>query len=258
MKSFFKTFAAAAFGFALLIPTASAQLPKLLIIFSGSPPTAELLATGKFSAVDSFDGDTGTPALGLLLSHDTILAFSDSTPSNPSGLGDVLANAVDAGKPVTVATYAFSTPWAITGRIATAPYAPLVNASVNGNVSGNLVATAPGDPIFAGVNLPSVTYFHNGNFAHPALAPGAVLLATDGAGISMIARSASGRVTGVNLLPEGGFAQNNAEFYKLIANILTSTGGSTAVPTLSEWSLIAMALLVVAIAVPFLRKRRAA
>jgi hypothetical protein len=180
MKSFLRTFAAAAFGLALLVPTASAQLPKLLIIFSGTPPTAELLATGKFSAVDSFDGDTGTPALGLLLSHDTILAFSDQTPSNPSGLGDVLADAVDAGKPVTVATYAFSTPWAIAGRIATAPYAPLVNASVNGNVSGNLVAIVPTDPIFAGVNLGSVVYFHNGNFAHPSLAPGAVLLANDG------------------------------------------------------------------------------
>jgi hypothetical protein len=258
MKSFVRTFAAAAFGLALLVPTASAQLPKLLVIYSISSPAPDLLATGKFSVVDSFDGDTGTPTLGLLLGYDTILAFTDAVPSSGSAMGDVLANAVDAGKPVTVATYGFSNPWEISGRIATAPYAPLVNLGTNGDVSGNLVAVVPSDPIFTGVSLGAIVYSHNGNFAHPGLAPGAVLLATDGAGINMIARSASGRVMGINLYPEHGVG-DNPEFFKLVANVVLSAGvGSTAVPTLSEWALVALALSLIALAIPFLRKRRAA
>ena len=84
------------------------------------------------------------------------------------------------------------------------------------------------------------------------------MLATDGAGINMIARSASGRVMGINLYPEHGVG-DNAEFFRLVANVVTNSGTvSTAVPTLSEWGLVAMALLLLAVAVPFLRKRRAA
>jgi hypothetical protein len=259
-KNFLRAFTAVAFGFALLIPAASAQLPKLLVIYSLSSPAPDLLATGKFSVVDSFDGDTGTPTLGLLMGYDTILAFTDAIPASGVNLGNVLADAVDAGKPVTVATYGFSNPWEISGRIATAPYAPLVNVLVNGDVSGNLVAVMPSDPIFSGINLGAIVYSHNGNFAHPALAPGAVLLATDGAGINMIARSASGRVMGINLYPEHGVG-DNPEFFKLVANVVTNSGAVTVdhtIPTLSEWSLVAMALLLLAVAVPFLRKRRAA
>ncbi len=45
--------------------------------------------------------------------------------------------------------------------------AALQNRGVNGDVSGNIVATNPSDPIFNGINLSAVTYYHNGNFAHP-------------------------------------------------------------------------------------------
>ena len=92
--------------------------------------------------------------------------------------------------------------------------------------------------------------------------PGATLLATDGAGINMIARSASRRVQGMNLFP-GSNVGSNAEFFELVANIVSRSSGavpsaSNPIPTLSEWSLILMALSVVGIAActPRLRSTR--
>jgi hypothetical protein len=50
------------------------------------------------------------------------------------------------------------------------------------DVSGNLNAVVSGDPIFTGVDLSSLTYFHNSQFADLELDVGATLLADDGAG----------------------------------------------------------------------------
>jgi hypothetical protein len=253
------------FGGAMLAAAASAAaqgLPKLVIIFAGStPPTAEMTASGKFASVDTIDAASATPTLATLLAYDAILAFTNVPPASPSGLGDVLADAVDAGRFVTIGTYGMSLPWAITGRIQTAGYNPLVIAT-NGAVSGSVTAVVPADPIFAGVSLAAVTYFNNDNFAHATLAPGATLLATDGAGINMIARSASGRVMGMNFYPAGGdYGGNNAEFYKLVANVAANSASGTPpappqeVPTLSEWALMAMALFVAGIAGFSLRRQ---
>jgi len=92
-----------------------------------------------------------------------------------------------------------------------------------GDVSGSLVAVVPGDPIFSGVDLTTLSYFHNANFAHPGLDPGAELLATDGSGINMIARNAAGSILGMNLFFAGSdFGGNNAELYELLNNSLVS------------------------------------
>jgi hypothetical protein len=261
MREFGKWLRGIALGGAMMLVAAGAAaqgLPSLLIIYCGStPPTTQMMASGKFSSADSFNACAATPTLATLLGYDAILAFSDSVPADPSGLGDVLADAVDGGRFVTIATYGMSLPWAITGRMQTAAYNPLVIAA-NADVSGSLVAAVPTDPIFAGVSLAAITYFHNSNFAHATLAPGATLLATDGAGVNMIARSASGRVMGVNLYPDASFSENNAEFYKLIANIASNNAVALPpqeIPTLSQWALIAMGLFVAGIAGVSLRRR---
>jgi hypothetical protein len=236
---------------ALLLVAASAQaaLPRLLIITAGLvAPDTEMLATGLFSTVDVFDATSGTPPLATLLAHDTILAITNSQPLDGVALGNALGGAADNGRRVVVATYSLSQPWWISGKMQTHGYSPLVNVNVNGDVSGNLVAINPSDPIFGGVNLATLTYFHNNNFAHPTLDVGATLLATDGAGIDMIARSANGRIVALNLFPEGGGSGGNVDLYRLVANSLVVGAGavSTAIPTLSEWGLM---LLIAALAI---------
>jgi len=206
----------------------SMQAGSLAILCSeGGDPTCSgavsaMQATGRFSSVTGIDTTGSTPTLADLAGFNAILAETDFAPSDPAALGNVLASYYAlGGKELTVATYAFSAPWEIDGTVMTGGYSALTNVGTNGSVSGNLVATVPGDPIFDGVDLSTVTYFNNPNFAHPGLAPGAILLATDGSGVNMIARSPLG-VIDVNLYP-GDTGDNNAEFFGLLANTLTST-----------------------------------
>lgn len=198
-----------------------AQTSLLIVGADSTPPTAELTATGRFSVVDFFNATTGTPSLATLSSYDSVLVYSNSIPFNAVALGDVMADYVDSGGKLTISTYLFSSPWAIQGRITTSGYLPLTNLGANGDVSG-MLATTTTDPIFDGVNLSSVTYFHNENFAYPGVDVGASLLATDGSGINMIAVSSNRRVFGFNLFPGTNVVGNNAEFYNLLANSLVS------------------------------------
>lgn len=210
-----------------------AAATSLLLVHadSGSYATgaqAAMVATGRFTTVDTYDANSVTPTLPYLSGYDAILAWTNYIPSDRTGLGDVLADYYElGGKALTVATYSFSDPWSLRGELTTPPFVGLTNLGTNGDVSGLLSAVVPGDVIFNGINLAAVSYYHNSNFAHPGLGAGAQLLATDGAGIYMIARSANG-VINVNLFP-GYISGNNDEFYNLLANTF-QPGGPPPVP----------------------------
>jgi len=192
---------------------------------------ARMQATGQFSSVDVFDTTTSTPTLSALSGYGFVLAWTDYTPASPTTLGNVLASYYDlGGKRLTIATYSFSNPWAISGTVMTGAYSALTNLGTNGNVSGNIVPTGP-DPIFNGVTLSAVQFFHNSNYTHPGLAAGGQLLATDGAGINMIARSSNG-VINVNLFP-GDQSPSNPAFFSLLASTLTNNTASPSAPVAS-------------------------
>jgi hypothetical protein len=179
----------------------------------------------------------GTPALGYLNGYDSVLAYTSQRITNDAAtaLGDVLAGYVDDGGVLTLSTYAFlgvlyGDNFGIRGGIMTAGYSPLTKNSNIVNVSGALTAIpeAAGDPIFTGIDLPSVAYFHNNVFAAPGLDTGATLLATDAPGGNhmMIAVNADRTVVSANLYPGDkyspfGVPYNNDEFYKLLANTLS-------------------------------------
>lgn len=191
-----------------------------LVLHADNPnSTADaLFATGQFTNVDAVYMNAGLPSLAVLQGYDSILAYTNSSPSNPVGLGNILADYVDAGGHLVLATYGYSNPWAISGRVTDSGYTPLTNVGINESVSGNLVPTAFGDPVFDGVDLGTFAYFENSNFAHPGLDAGATLLATDGDGVNMIARNNAGNVIGLNLFPSGDY--NDANFFQLVGNSL--------------------------------------
>ena len=196
---------------------------SLLIVASDLNPPVGQLSGGFFSTVDFFDSLNGTPELGLLLGYDAVLAYTNFTPLDPTGLGNVLAGYVDGGGHVVVATYGMSDPWAIQGAIMSPGYNPLVNNGVNGSVSGSVNAVVPGDPVFSfpnPINVGAITYFNNNNFAHPGLDGGALLLADDGGGIPLFAINAAGNVGGLNMFPGTSPDGNNAEFYNFLENAL--------------------------------------
>jgi len=194
-----------------------------------------LFATGQFSSVVGIDSAAGTPTLTDLMGYDSILAVTDFPPADPAGLGNVLADYFAlGGKHLTVATYSFSSPWAVAGAITGGGYVGLTNIGTNGDVSGQIVPTLPGDPIFTGIDLGTVRFTHNASYAHPGLADGATLLATDGAGVNLIARSSLG-VIDINLFPDTD--TSNAAFFNLVANTLTEDAG---IPTTPEPSSLAL------------------
>jgi hypothetical protein len=194
------------------------DVQHVLILHTGSsPPVEPLLATGRFTTVTDLRIDIGTlPEEGVVLDHDAVLAYTSAAFPDPEAVGDLLADFADTGGRVVVATYALSSPWAIGGRIAEPGYSPLVNAGVNGAVSGAIIPVDPNHGVFANVNLAAVRFAHNENYAHAELDPGATLLANDGQGHYMLAQSVSGRVIALNAIPVNA----SADFYNLLANTL--------------------------------------
>ena len=229
--------------------SARADLPSLLIVHNDGGDTGKVapgrfLATGEFSTVDTHDmlvrdefGNVvgnDVPMLSDLTPYDSVLAYTSQRIEEgvATALGDVLAAYVDGGGVLTLSTYAFTgefygDDYSIRGGITAAGYSPLTIQDKNFIVSGNLsmIPDAAGDPIFVGIDLPSVEYFHNIAFVAPGLDTGATLLATDGsaAPINMIAVNADRSVVATNLFPGDenyGGTYNNDELYRLLANTL--------------------------------------
>jgi hypothetical protein len=235
-------------GFALAVAAGSAYAADSLLLVATDPSyslaaqskLAAVIdpATGKprFSRVDVFSIDLTltTPTLPELTNYNDndVLAWINSAPLDGQALGDVLASFYNlGGKHVTIAAFAFANSGGITGGIMTPPYVGLLNSTTYANPSGKLVAVVPTDPVFSGITLGNVTYYHSSAFASPALATGATLLAIDGAGMNMIARSENG-VMNINLYPGfgagtvNGTVENNAEFYNLVANTFTGSAST--------------------------------
>ncbi len=240
---------------AMLIFGFTARAESLAIVEAdpGDVPVSQMLATGLFSSVTDIDAASSTPTLAQLSSYGAILAYTNYEPNDGTALGNVLADYYAlGGKALTIATYGLSNPWEIGGAVMTGDDAALTNLGTNGSVSGNLVATVPSDPIFNGIDLATFTYFYNGNFANPGLATGATLLATDGAGVDMIARSEDG-IVNVNLFPGVEGNGDNPQVYQLLAQTLTPSTTST-IPEPGTLMLFGTALLGVA---GILRRKRA-
>lgn len=220
---------------ALMGTTPATAASKILIVdadFTGSTVKAAFDATGLFSTVDYLDlGFSGVLTSSDLAGYDGAYVYTNYPPVHPGDWGDALKSFVDAGGQLTLSTYAFSSPWDIPGGITGAGYAPFLNSGINGDVSGTITPVAP-DKVFNGVNLAGVTYFHNGNYAQPTLAAGAVLVATD-SGTGLIAHNAAGSVYGFNLY--AGFGASS-DTYLMIANSLT--GQISSAPEPSSWAMM--------------------
>jgi len=189
-----------------------------------------LEAYGDFTSVDILTQTSGLTA-AQLDGYEAILTWSDSPYQDPTGTGNLLAQYTQNGGGVVLATYGLSYPWGIDGDLA--DIAPLTPTSSRTSLTGNVVATVPGDDIFSGIDFSSLngSFFNNSNFADAQLTVGSELLATDGAGTNMIARNADGNIISANLFP--GFEPvSDVEFWELFANMVTDV--ATEVPPLTD------------------------
>lgn len=234
------------------------------ITSSAADVKVRLVASGLFDVIDLFDASDpgGTPTLAQLSAYDSVLSYTNFAPDDAIGLGDVLADYVDAGGGLVlggyglgdVATGGGSTAFA--GRIAQAGYSPLAVTANLADPDGGLSVLVASDPIFNGLDVGAADfYYHDAFFANPTLDAGATLLATDTGGLNLIARSASGRIVALNLFPGFATTDNSDAFYQLLANGLTSVVPVAAVPEPGTALLAAEAGLA-ALGIACVRRRR--
>lgn len=155
---------------------------------------AYLSAFSDFVLVTTFDVSSITPSLATLLNYDAVLVWSNSMFLNPVALGDVLADYVDVGGGVVIATFAFYGPsYGLEGRIM-ADYSPFVQAGPNLYSDANLGVYDAEHPIMNGVTAVSGYYRDN-----VTMTTGAELVAEWSDGYPFVA--AKGRVVGVTVHP---------------------------------------------------------
>jgi len=176
-----------------------------------------LVNTGLIASEDLIDIDAcgGPPSLTTLSDFGVVLVWSNFPFQQPDALGNVLADFVDQGGGVVLATYVFSQPWRIGGRITTAGYSPFTVSDVRFTTTGvlDLANSNTNHPILQGVTS-AQHYFTNFNYTNPALTAGSTLIAVDTAGNRVVAVNAANRVVGLSVFP--GFG----DMGRLFANAL--------------------------------------
>ncbi|HKQ62614.1 MAG TPA: choice-of-anchor D domain-containing protein [Candidatus Polarisedimenticolaceae bacterium] len=85
---------------------------------------SRLLAQPGVGAVDVFDGYVAVPALDELLRHDAVIVVVNSPMADRAGMGDLLADYVDAGGGVVLTLASFISGWELGGRFRAGPYSP--------------------------------------------------------------------------------------------------------------------------------------
>jgi hypothetical protein len=196
----------------------------------------KLLATGQFASVSEVDVRFSTPTLADLENYDGVLVWNDYAFADPVILGNNLADYVDAGHGVVVATFANANSFfpPLLGRWATGGYDAITPSNYSGSTPLTLGAIAqPGHPIMAGV-----TNFSGGIASWHSLgpvSPGSSLVASWSNGSPLVAER-SGVDVGLNFLPPSSdiyfnLWDSSTQGGLLMANALTyvSTFGAHAV-----------------------------
>jgi hypothetical protein len=150
--------------------------------------------------------DTSTPALAALTPYTVAVVYSNVTPFDRAGLGDVLADYVDAGGKLVLMQACFTNGFELQGRIMTAGYSPMLAGPAAGDNTDRTfdlsTISLPPHPVFFGINPSSWdSQPVSGALSAPALSSGATLIAAFANGHNAIAVNAAGTIVGINLFP---------------------------------------------------------
>ncbi len=186
---------------------------------NGEPLRSQLDAYPDIGTVDIFDARSATPDLPTLLGYDVVVTWSNYAYLDVTGLGDVLADYVDAGGCVVQGTFNWvdSTGWGgPQGRFTAEGYSPLVSLDV-----GNHFTTASlgwfdaAHRLMAGVTAAGDEYRD-----YTALDPGATLVASWDDGENFVA--VKGNVVGINSYV-GTYYQYTGDLPLIFHNAVTYT-----------------------------------
>lgn len=163
---------------------------------------AKVRSTGMFSAVDVFNAMNATPSLATLQAYRAALVFTSYTPADRVALGNVLADYIDWGGRVVLATFSSYGPaYDIRGRLASGGYLPFTTGSY---LSGpaTLSPVIPGHYLLAGV-----ASFYGGASSYRTsvgVTAGTTLVAGWSDGLPLVAilpHAGGGDVIGLNFYP---------------------------------------------------------
>jgi hypothetical protein len=163
-----------------------------------------------FSKVSGFLASQATPTLAQLQQYAAVLVYSDASFYDSVGMGNVLADYVDAGGGVVVATFGFNSDgYGLLGRLVTGGYLPLTTGEQTSGTALTFVADQPNHPILNGV-----TSFNGGSSSYHELVTttsGASLVAhwTDGQPLVATKQLTAGRVIALNFYPPSSNASSD-------------------------------------------------
>jgi PKD repeat protein len=132
----------------------------------GSPIQAELLAYGDLGMVDLFDARYATPTLAELEAYDVVVVWSNYVFSDPTGIGNVLADYVDGGGKVIDLNFAIDPYWGFSGRWVTEDYTAIKGAGTY-YIDSCLGTFDAGHPIMEGVTDVCDIYRQGGTYLTP-------------------------------------------------------------------------------------------
>jgi hypothetical protein len=165
-----------------------------------------------------------TPTLGQLAPYDAVGAHTNFPPDDPTALGNVLADYVDAGGGVVLANFCFASSNGMAGRIMTGNYATLIPGA-NGFGTASLGWHNPAHDLMANVTSVSDSFRNRVSFA-----AGAESVAKWSDGRPYAAVSANQKVVGLNQYP-GTWSNPNrrGDWALVIHNALAYVAGMTGV-----------------------------
>lgn len=208
-------------------------------LFAGAEPTDTLqaLAVDMFSrgllplgsVIHIVDITDSIPPLSSLNQYDAVLVWTTAAVTDPTALGNRLADYVDAGGGLVLGQMAFVDGFALGGRIMTPGYSPLLSAPPTGSAIARKIdffsLTIPFHVILNGVSLLDLAFYSTDQWSNPVLAAGATRIALDDSGATAIAVNTADRVIGLNM--SGNFSRGGySEPAKLIVNSLLFVAGA--------------------------------
>ena len=197
--------------------------------------------------VTYLNNPTGLTAASLA-GYDAVMVASNGGFSDPTGIGNAVADFADTGKGVVLTEFEFygTSGLQVAGRLATTGYTPFSpdTAGTNYVVTSALgTVYQPSSPILAGVTTANVTTYYQHIVGLTAGAHLVADWATTGRHAIAYNNLAHSSIVGLNLFPPDGFGSSTPDSQRLIANaILFSTvSPSAAVPEPSTFVAAALA-----------------
>jgi len=221
------------------LATSPSNIRVGLISINGGMSTVEnaLHSTGLLdsSRIDVIVNSGGTPTLAQLEAYDAVLLWTDNAFTDPVAIGNVLADYIDRGGSVVMATFAFSRSagnnWWVGGRFMDEEYSPFGISERRASTSGvlNLSSAKLDHPIFDGIfSSNNITYFQNSNYTDPPLLGQATVLALDTTGKKVVGVNRTRDVVGISIFPGSNtLSADHPLISRLFANaiIFASKGG---------------------------------